>query len=73
MHACLALALGLAFMVSLGLNVVSGEGLSLPLWQMAAYFLSGGIGTVVVLRVMTAREERAVRLAVREDAHRADR
>ena len=58
---CTALGLGLAFVATLLLNSFAGEGPSLPLWQKTAYFLAGGIGTVVVLRLLASRPERPVR------------
>ena len=67
---CNALGLGLAFVASLLLNL-GNEAPSLPLWQKAAYFVSGGIGMVLVLRVM-AKSERAMRVTVRQRTHGTD-
>ena len=69
---CLTLGLGLAFAASLVLNYLSGETPSLPLWQKAAYFLSGGIGMVILSRILAARE-RSARVVVRDQTHAADR
>ena len=69
---CVALGLGLAFVATLLLNLGS-EAPSLPLWQKAAYFVSGGIGMVVVSRILAARAERAMRVTVRQCTHGTDR
>jgi hypothetical protein len=63
---CLTLGLGLAFVASLALNYLGGTTPSLPLWQKAAYFLSGGIGMVIVSRILAARD-RSMRVVVRSD------
>jgi len=55
---CTALGLGLAFVATLLLNHLGSEAPSLPLWQKAAYFLAGGLGTVLVLRVLALQKER---------------
>jgi hypothetical protein len=69
---CLMLGLGLAFAASLVLNYFSGETVSLPLWQKAAYFLSGGVGMVIVSRILGARE-RSMRVVVRDHTRVTDR
>ena len=62
---CNALGLGLAFVASLLLNL-GNEAPSLPLWQKAAYFVSGGIGMVLVLRVLAAKSEQTARAVARK-------
>ena len=62
---CVALGLGLAFVATLLLNLGS-EAPSLPLWQKAAYFLTGGLGTVLVLRVLAFRAARSAAAVVRK-------
>lgn len=63
---CVSLGLGLAFAASLLLNYAGGDVPALPLWQKAAYFLAGGIGMVLVSRVMTARSQPPARTTARK-------
>lgn len=70
---CMALGLGLAFVASLALNYLGSEAPSLPLWQKAAYFLSGGIGIALVSRILAARAQQSARAAVRRPPPAANR
>ena len=47
-------------------RLAGGDVPALPLWQKAAYFLAGGIGMVLVSRVMTARSQPPARTTARK-------
>lgn len=69
---CTALGLGLAFVAALLLNM-GNEALSLPLWQKAAYFLSAGIGMVMVLRFRSAKSKQSAHATARKQPGPAER
>ena len=70
---CVSLGLGLAFAGSLLLNYTGGNVPASPLWQKAAYFLAGGIGMVLVSRIIAARSQQAARAIVRKQPDMTDR
>jgi hypothetical protein len=70
---CVSLGLGLAFAASLLLNYLGGDVPSPPLWQKAAYFLAGGIGMVLVSRVLAARSQQAARAMVPKQTNTTSR